>query len=297
MVKSVRTLVFTPVGPASKLEHVRDTVESFIHYIDQSNSVLLLINDTGRSDIHETLPKRANILIFDSPPRRNVAQGHVTAGNLFANQILALRHVTGLFDWKYALRLDDDALIIGPRPEVDALGVFEAGHRIGLIGAYRYRGDGTNKEADMAVKGRQVLQSIFSTQAFKHPRASAHLLNLVVRSRLTGHRLGHLCTGGAMFMSRAAYDRTADLVGPDPGYLRGLTLEDDLLFAVHCGAAGFKFADFSRPQDVMAVNWRGLPMPLEELVRRGKKIVHPVKEIDRPEHETRVRAFFKGRRA
>ena len=59
------------------------------------------------------------------------------------------------------------------------------------------------------------------------------------------------------------------------------------------GLSGFKLADFSRPQDVMAINWRGLPMPLDELVRHQKKVIHPVKDVDRPEHEREVRSFFK----
>ena len=46
----------------------------------------------------------------------------------------------------------------------------------------------------------------------------------------------------------------------------------------------------------MAINWCGLPMPLDELVQRGKKIVHPVKELSDPEHEANVRAFFRTQR-
>ncbi len=43
--------------------------------------------------------------------------------------------------------------------------------------------------------------------------------------------------------------------------------------------------------DVLAINWRRLPMPLETLVSRNKKIVHPVKDDDLTVEPT-VRAYF-----
>lgn len=293
MAASIDTLVFTPVGPKSKPDYVIDTVESFLHYFNQASSALLIVNDTGRQDIHEFLPKRENLVIYDAPPRTEAPGAHNTRGNSFANQIEALRHVSRLFDWKCALRLDDDALIIGPRPDVDALLAFEAGERIGMLGAYLFRGDGTNKEPAMAEKGRQLLRRIFSPEGARNLHAWQHLLKLAFRSLIHGHSLGHMCTGGAFFMSRAAYDEMCGLFGDELDIFRGLPLEDDFLFSLHCGAAGYKLRDFSRQEDVMAINFRGLPMSLEELLRHHKKVVHPVKDLERPEHEREVRAFFK----
>src|SRR3954470_1594486 len=100
MPASIETLVFTPVGPNSKLDYVLDTVESFTHYLDQSASALLLINDTGKQDIYQAIPKRHNIVIYDALPKSDIPAGHNTLGNLFANQISALRHVSGSFDRK-----------------------------------------------------------------------------------------------------------------------------------------------------------------------------------------------------
>ncbi len=293
MAANIDTLVFTPVGPKSKPEYVIDTVESFLHYFDQSSSALLIVNDTGRREIHDYLPKRENIVIWDAPPKAEAARGHNTMGNSFANQIHALRRVSELFDWKCALRLDDDALIIGPRPDLDALQAFASSPRVGMLGAYRYRGDGTTKDSAMAEKGRLLVRRIFLPQGTRNVRASRHLLKLAILSLKHGVSLGHMCTGGAFFMSRAAFDEMSELIGDRPDMFRTLSLEDDLLFSLHCAAGGFKLADFSRLQDVMAINFRGLPMPLEALVRYGKKVVHPVKELDEPEHEREVRAFFR----
>lgn len=296
MATSIDTLVFTPVGPKSKPEYVRDTVESFFHYFEQATSALLIINDTGRRDIHEYLPKRDNLLISDARPKTEAPHRHTTMGNSFSNQIHALRHASTVFDWRCALRLDDDALIIGPRPDVDALGVFRRRDEVGMLGAFRVRGDGSNKEAAMAEKARRVVRSIFRPDGVTNLRASRYLLKLSVRALLHGHGLGHMCTGGAFFLSRAAFEKTSALIGAEAELFRNVALEDDHLFSLHCGAAGFKLEDFSRRDDVMAINFRGLPMPLEELVRYQKKVVHPVKDLQRPEHEQEVRSFFKARR-
>ena len=47
----------------------------------------------------------------------------------------------------------------------------------------------------------------------------------------------------------------------------------------------------------MAINWRGLPMPREELVERGKELVHPVKDPDDPTFEPEVRRHVRERRS
>jgi len=73
------------------------------------------------------------------------------------------------------------------------------------------------------------------------------------------------------------------------------TLMDDALLALLCCAAGYRLSDPPEDQDPLAVNWRGLPMSVEALVSREKKIVHPVKEDD-PSVEPSVRAYFRKRR-
>ncbi len=65
--------------------------------------------------------------------------------------------------------------------------------------------------------------------------------------------------------------------------------------ALLCGAGGYRLADMQAERDSLAINWRGLPMPLEALVSANKKIVHPVKSDD-PTTEAQVRAYFRRRR-
>jgi predicted mannosyl-3-phosphoglycerate phosphatase (HAD superfamily) len=102
-----------------------------------------------------------------------------------------------------------------------------------------------------------------------------------------------MCTGGALFLSREAYNRIETVCGNEIGQLRHSDLADDLLLALCNAAAGFKMKDFSDRDDIMAINWRGLPMPLDELVQRKKKLLHPVKDPKNLDHERKVRKYFK----
>jgi hypothetical protein len=72
-------------------------------------------------------------------------------------------------------------------------------------------------------------------------------------------------------------------------------LMDDALTALLCCAAGYRLSDMPEDHDILAINWRGMPMTPEMLVSKGKKIVHPIKDDDLTVEPT-VRAFFQRRR-
>jgi hypothetical protein len=165
-----------------------------------------------------------------------------------------------------------------------------------MLGAYRIRGDGSNKEKAMAQKGRLLIRQILSIRGSRGLARSIYLARLTFRAMRHGYRLGDMCTGGAFFMSGPAYGAVVRLIESNTDLFRDCRLDDDLLFAVHVAATGHKLEDFSRPDQILAINWRGLPMPMEELVARRKKIVHPVKEPNDPAHEIVVRNFFSARR-
>jgi hypothetical protein len=288
-----------PVGPNSTPEHVRDTVDSFRHYMAPDETALLVLDDTGGDAVAERLPDTHNVirLVADDLLPGQESLRPTTFGLLFAKQAAALESVADAYDWRCLMRLDDDALLLGPNPHHDALTCFERWEDVGMLGAYLRRGDGTDKQAAMAQKGRKLLGEVFSRELFRHPRKSRLLVRLVVAAKRNGYRLGDMCTGGSFFLSRRAYDSFRELWRGDALSFRFSSLEDDLLFALHTAAGGFRLADFPAKSDIMAINWRGLPMPLEELVERGKKVVHPVKDPDDPTFEPEVRRYFRERRS
>jgi hypothetical protein len=289
----VEVLVFVPVGPKSNLKYLRDTIDSFLFYFDQTQSALLIINDTDGSKIHDYIPANGNILIFDVDMGVKAAGVHNTKGNLFVNQIQAIRFASEVFDWKIGLRLDDDALITGKNPHVDAQEKFASSPKSGILGAYHYRGDGKNKDKAMAQKGRLLARQLLAFRKLSRFALSLHIASVLARATLHGYVWGHMCTGGSFFILRKAFDKIIGIIPKSPDLLRASILDDDLLFSLYVNACGFKLSDFSLRDDIMAINWQGLPMPLNDLIRFNKKIVHPVKDPDNLAHEADVRSFFR----
>lgn len=275
MKKPVDLLIFMPVGSECRYEYVNDNIDSISHHIDADKFVLLIVNDSGKPDFHDAIQKNANIYIHDVPLSAHIDKRPNTFGSLFTKQIVALREISELYDWQSALRIDDDALVIGPNPQDDALAIFDADETLGLLGAYKYRGDGTNKEAAMYLKGRGIIKQLLRVKSVSDLKRSIHLLRVVKKALQNGYRLGDMCTGGSVFLSRNAIEGMSSLLAGSEALMATSKLDDDLLFALYAAASGLQIGEFSRPDHenhVMAINYRGLPMPLEELIEKGKKL-------------------------
>ncbi len=296
--REIDCLVLTPVGPRSDAQHVADTVASFRHYMPASSTVMLLLDDRGADASDAPLPRHDNVFcIRASDFDRSHRSEHSTRGVLLYKQMRALERTARTLRWRCLLRLDDDAIFTGPSPHLDALGYFAEHPDVGMLGSYLRRGDGTDKRTSFARQGRRLWRQVVSAAGLLHPLMSAHLVQLIVSAQKSGYQLGHMCTGGALFLSQDAWDDTYALWAGGGAALRHSRLADDLLLALYTCAAGYRLADFSDREQVMAINWRGLPMPLDELARLGKKVLHPVKEPSDPTHETSVREYFRHRRS
>jgi hypothetical protein len=124
-----------------------------------------------------------------------------------------------------------------------------------------------------------------------------HMVRRLVRlAEKHGYTRGDMCTGGAYFLSRNVLVSMLKNGFLDLQVLSRSTLIDDTLMGLLCGAAGYRLSDLPEDRDILAINWRGLPMPIEALVSQKKKIVHPIKDDD-PAMEAHVRAHFRKRRA
>lgn len=289
-------LVLIPVGPKYHWDYVKDTIDSIRYFVDAAVYKILLVNDTGDTNFHQNLTYDAQLIIHDVTTAERIDQCRTTFGQLFAKQVVALIKLSQNYEWKCLLRLDDDALLIGANPQSDALEKFEKNPCIGMLGAYRVRGDGSNKEKAMAQKGRLLIRQILSMRGRRGLARSIYLAFSTFTAMQFGYRLGDMCTGGAFFMSGEACRDMIATLDANIDLFCDCRLDDDLLFALHVAAGGRILEDFSKPDQIMAINWRGLPMPLEELVARCKKIVHPVREPDNATHELKVRQFFSSLR-
>lgn len=293
----IKCLVLMPVGPRAKLENVKDSIEAFRFYMPDSDSVMVILDDTRSSlDLTQLVDDRIEIISTASLISDREAR-HSTKGLFFVKQWLCLKDVARRYQWECFLRLDDDALITGPMPHHDAVTFFEQHPGVGQLGAYHRRGDGTDKREAMAKKGALIRSELKPLKRLTKPAAFRRLSSLLRRARQHDYHLGDMITGGSFFLSARATDDILNQTADDVKAYGVSLLDDDLLYSIHVAAAGLKLADFSDLDQIMAINWRGLPLPLEEIVRRQKKIIHPVKEPDDATHEPKVRAFFRTQRA
>jgi len=292
MIENLDIVVMIPIGPKYNQDYGNDTIASINYYLHGSAYIILLVNDSGDPDFHRNMGQGSNVVIYDVAADQRRDQRRITFGQLFAKQMAALKQLTKKYNWQCLLRMDDDSLVIGPNPQAEALAAFAADPRIGMLGAYRYRGDGSNKEKAMARKGRLLVLHTLSIIGFRGVARSVYLAQLIFRALRHGYRLGDMCTGGGLFISRAAYDDMAQLYDSKYDLFTDCKLDDDLLFALHVAASGRVLEDFSGHDQIMAINWRGLPVSLVESVVRHKKVIHPVKEPGNPDHEPMVRLFF-----
>jgi hypothetical protein len=120
-------LALMPVGPRSNIEYVQDTLDSFLHYFAPSSSLLLILDDTRKNELKDRIPNDSRVRVLDSQSCLvDGTKSHNTRGLLFVKQAVAVQMLSKEYDWKCLLRLDDDALVIGPNPQLDAIEAFEA---------------------------------------------------------------------------------------------------------------------------------------------------------------------------
>lgn len=294
MIKLLHCLAIMPIGPRSNVDYALDTADSFLHYFTDDDVLLLILDDTRSNKLLDMAPRSSRVKVISVPElSSNSPDDHNTRGRLFLKQVMALRLLASEFRWRCLLRLDDDALIIGPNPHFDALEAFAANKDVGILGAYLRRGDGQDKRPALRKQGRRLIKRVISGDIVRNPKLVATLLYLIVRAKLNGYTLGHMCTGGSLFVSGGACEAVERRLGCHLKHLVRCDLADDLLLALCVAASGYKLKDFSDAEHIMAINWRGLPMPLAELTRHRKKIVHPVKEPSDESHEPKVRRYFR----
>ena len=290
-----RCLVVIPAGPATIREYLDDTIESINHHIGISNCVIAIIDDSRQDRFDDVGDAFLNATVI-TPADYREGTGSITRGSLFCKLIYALKRLLRQYRFDVLLRMDTDALMIGDAPHEDAIRFFRSHPDVGMVGAFQRRGDGSDKTAAMAHKGRQLTREMSLRHGFKNVSLTTTLRRMVKRAEAHGYTRGDMCTGGACFMRPDAIIAMAERGYFDLEVLKHSNLMDDALMAVACYAAGYRLADLPEENNVLAINWRRLPMPVEELVSRRKKIVHPIKDED-VSIEPTVRAYFQKRRA
>ena len=259
-----------------------------------SNCAIALIDDSRQNKFAYASRVFPNARVITAPDYHEGTRS-IMRGALFCKQACALKQVIEQYRFDILLRMDTDALMIGDSPHHEVLAFLKLQPNIGMVGAFTRRGDGSNKALAMASKGWQLTKEMSLRSGLTNLALMRALRSLVKRAEEHGYSRGDMCTGGAYFLSTSVVLSMLEKGFFDLDVLRHSQLPDDALMALLCCAAGYRLSDMPEDSDVLAINWRGLPMPLEALVSRNKKIVHPIKDDDLAV-EPKVRAFFRHRR-
>jgi hypothetical protein len=281
--------VIVPAGPQ---DDVFDTLDSVVRYTDPSR-IILVIDDAGLgrmpggpARLHALSPDIALVTAPTAPAG--------TRGGLWVKVSAGYRWVLDRYDPGLVLRLDTDALMIGPGLEAIAERVFASDPEIGLLGSYRIGPD--NGLRDFSWAARQLRREA-GPRGLVHPRVRRHLRRYRRLAVRNGYVHGEHVLGGALIHSAAAIHAIAD--GGWLGESRSLARSrmcDDHLLSLLTVAAGFRIADFGGPADPMALAWHGLPAHPADLLARGKLVTHSVRAFG-DLTEQQIRAAFAAARA
>jgi hypothetical protein len=292
-VREIECLVLLPAGPDTPGDYLTDTLASIAHHM--AGCVTGVIDDSRTGRFASAAKEFPNVVVVEAARMGEGMKSVPARGGLFVKEALAVKALVERYRFDLLLKMDTDALVIGDAPHRDVLAFLRQHPDVGIVGAFLGRGDGTPKKNAMATKGRQLTSEMSARNLVRRPRLALTLRRLVRQAERHGYTRGDTCTGGAFFVSDAALRMMLGRGYLDLPVLAESALSEDTLFSLLSCACGYRLSDLTGSSDVLAINWRGLPMEPDELVRQGKKIVHPIKDSD-PSFEPRIRKFFHERR-
>ena len=280
MTSSPAVAVVLPAGPG---DDVADTIESVVRYTNTPR-LIVVVDDRHRGDADVWQSLSGDVRVVPAPP---APAG--TRGGLWYKVAAGYRYALAHLDFALLLRLDADALMIEEGSvELAAARFDQEGDDVGLLGSYRTGPDGLPRSFAEAAA---LVRADCGTRASFRPRTRRALRAIVAAAQANGYEPGEHVLGAACFQRRTAVDAIAAHGWLEAKELKHSQLADDHLLSLLTVAAGFRIADFGRPGDPLALQWKGLPAAPEELLERGARIVHSVRSYeDRGEAE--IREFF-----
>ncbi|KAF0843294.1 hypothetical protein FNL37_0716 [Methylovorus glucosotrophus] len=289
--KNVELAVVLPVGPTCQLAYVVDTIESIRYYI-RSSHVIIVLDDSGES-LCAGLPD-----VFDNVDVIATQGNMGKEAGLYINLSHGFAYAHEHYEFKVLLRLDTDALVIGPDPEKDAIECFDQHPELGMLGSYRVDCNGDPR--DFSWPRRKLTQKLKVNLALlRHPgawRSWWFIYRVSRRSIKYGYEPGEHCLGGAYFVSAECIRRLVrhQLLARKEFFWS--ELQEDQIFGLLVRAVGMQHGDFSTGSFPMGLRWRGLPDSPATLVANKKKVTHSTRFFG-DENEFAIRTFFKAQRS
>jgi len=284
--KKVDVVIVIPIGPGSQIDFVIDTILSYIHYTTSSYKFILA--DDSHQNVGTCIQKKlqdCDVLVTSTPMG--------SWAGLYINLCNAYKHALDNYDFKSILKLDTDALIIGPAPEKNALELFEKNPFAGIAGQYPSTYDG--EPWNIKWPEQRILNSTRSWKFIRRPIANLALISHHKTALKNGYRTGESVFGGAYFISRNCVAKLNEN-GLLPQYkFRSLNLGEDHLFSLLTKSVGYSLESLSTNGGPMGCSWTGLPVSPEQLLKDKKIIIHSTKYWKNM-NEKEIRIFFEKKR-
>jgi hypothetical protein len=228
------------------------------------------------------------------------SEPHHWKGVVCASVLAALRAIHAQADPCFAIKIDTDALVIGPF--ADRVHRFLAGRPdaglVGVIGiscnpAVRVR---ENLERDARLLRASRAWPVSSSLVEPRQRAMAIIHSHIDAAVAHGYGSGEYCQGGAFVITRPMLDRMA-AAGylAEPEIWLGLDIPDDQALPMYSRAVGLRLHDCSQAGLPFGIQYRGLAYAPAELLERQHALIHSLKN-DRHSSEDAIREFFRQHR-
>lgn len=274
--------VVLPVGPR---DDGADTLDSVFTHVG-ARSVAVVVDDTGSAsrarDMRAVDPDRVVVLPATGPSGKG--------GRLWQRDCTGFSHLLEHFDPAVVLRLDADALVVGPRPEAAARARFDQDPSLGSLGSFERACTGEQRDFGPAARGfRRHLRP----RALAGSSGSRAVARIVVPARRHGWPWGGHALGAGLFLTGGCLREMHERRWLDPhGPLVGEDLEDDWLLGAMTFAVGMRIGSFTGPGEPVGVAWRGLPAHPQALLDDGRSVVHSVRSFGALDERV-IRAGFR----
>lgn len=286
-------VVVIPVGPGCNTAYVLDTIDSIKQYVRCSYRII--ISDDSNNTVVSELLERQHPELIILKTTRNYGKGlglYVTLSNSF-------RYALDNFDFSALLRLDTDALIIGPEPEAKILDFFKTNNSIGLAGRYVKGLSSEDQFGHVWENGGRkpiiAIAKMFTKYYLRHPFIYWRIRKLLFTAINKGYDLGEFVFGGSYAFSRVGLEKLRDNNLLPMKNVIGADLEEDHFFSMLIIAVGMGLGDLASGDKPFACAWKGLPGSPEAIVKANKKIIHSTRYWDDLKEE-QIRKFFREMR-
>jgi glycosyltransferase involved in cell wall biosynthesis len=264
-----------------------DTLASIDRHVRESHHVIA-VDDSTRDHLDDTLRglrPDLTVLRNDRP--------HGGRSGLYVTLANACRVALDRLSFRVLLKMDTDALMVGSGLVTQAIRAFEENPEAGLLGSYHVRADGERREWT-----KWKMAFWYESNPLRALWGRTPLWRDPIRlARRRPYDLGENVLGGAYLLRRECLEamrRAGLLEYRFEAVLRESRMGEDVIMSLMCKAAGYDLMDFGTPEHSMALALADLPLSKEEILRRGKTIVHSIKRGRDGESQEELRAFFRA---